>query len=186
MKIKLPNNWLELNKPDKKEIIAKLINEGIHSKNDIDRAIHYVLPDGWSEYKKSMYIHRLVKSVYHTIGKDPLKGTESKKSHGWKILSEHTMEEIMLQYENGEIRSERINNLIKLGNKCVSCGLEGDHFKITVDGNGGEHLDMYSSDGTMMTIDHIIPVSKGGLKKCISNMQTMCKVCNEIKGDKIL
>jgi 5-methylcytosine-specific restriction enzyme A len=50
------------------------------------------------------------------------------------------------------------------------------------------HLNLYhlSEDGkeTMMTIDHIIPKSKGGVNK-ISNLQTMCYDCNFAKGNTI-
>jgi 5-methylcytosine-specific restriction enzyme A len=50
------------------------------------------------------------------------------------------------------------------------------------------HLNLYhlSEDGkeTMMTIDHIIPKSKGGGNK-ISNLQTMCYDCNFAKGNTI-
>ena len=35
-----------------------------------------------------------------------------------------------------------------------------------------------------MTKDHILPRSKGGIDD-ISNYQTMCKPCNEVKGNKL-
>jgi 5-methylcytosine-specific restriction endonuclease McrA len=36
-----------------------------------------------------------------------------------------------------------------------------------------------------LTIDHIIPLSIGGSKKG-KNLQTLCKICNNIKGSKII
>ena len=46
---------------------------------------------------------------------------------------------------------------------------------IDIDDNGEEIL---------MTKDHILPRSKGGIDD-ISNYQTMCKLCNEAKGNKL-
>ncbi len=47
----------------------------------------------------------------------------------------------------------------KLGNKCVICGSKN------------------------ITIDHIIPISKGGTNN-IDNLQPLCKSCNSSKGNK--
>lgn len=41
-----------------------------------------------------------------------------------------------------------------------------------------------NGDEILMTKDHIIPRSKGGIDD-ISNYQTMCKLCNEAKGNKL-
>jgi hypothetical protein len=43
------------------------------------------------------------------------------------------------------------------------------------------HFNLYAADGTLMTKDHIIPKSKGGIDK-VHNMQTMCYPCNKAKG----
>ena len=107
-----------------------------------------------------------------------------RKSHNWKIISRHTMVEIVKEYNDGNIKSVRILNLFKLGFTCVDCKIEGTKWIRTRDAGGGIHLDLYSEDDTLMTIDHIIPKSKGG-KNHIDNMQTMCKVCNESKGNQI-
>jgi 5-methylcytosine-specific restriction endonuclease McrA len=54
--------------------------------------------------------------------------------------------------------------------------------------NNGEayHFNLYAIDDNgnevLMTKDHIIPKSKGGRNE-LSNYITMCRPCNEIKGD---
>ena len=48
------------------------------------------------------------------------------------------------------------------------------------------HLNLYginNGEEVMMTKDHIVPKSKGG-SNGLKNMQTMCTVCNEIKGNR--
>lgn len=47
------------------------------------------------------------------------------------------------------------------GNKCLNCG-----------------------SGYDLTLDHIVPISKGGTSKS-ENLQTLCKICNKEKGEKI-
>lgn len=69
------------------------------------------------------------------------------------------------------------------GTKCVCCGKEGTHFKMCGDANTNRrHFNLFAEDGTLITKDHIIPKSKGGLDKA-SNMQTMCEECNRAKGN---
>lgn len=44
-------------------------------------------------------------------------------------------------------------------------------------------LNFYTADGIRLTVDHIIPVSKGGLSE-MSNYQTLCEKCNTRKDNK--
>ena len=68
------------------------------------------------------------------------------------------------------------------GIKCVTCGKEGTHFKLCGDETTNRrHFNLFAEDGTLMTKDHIIPKSKGGVNK-VYNMQTMCIDCNKDKG----
>ena len=52
---------------------------------------------------------------------------------------------------------------------CHYCGL-----KLTLSGK--------SDNG--MTVDHVIPISKGGRRR-LSNCVAACRTCNSLKGDKL-
>ena len=85
--------------------------------------------------------------------------------------------------------SQRYQTFFTNGCKCVVCGIEGQYFaKEKHLKDKSYHLNLYAVDdnGTeiLMTKDHIIPRSKGGIDD-ISNYQTMCKLCNEAKGNKL-
>lgn len=78
--------------------------------------------------------------------------------------------------------SLRYMTFYQKGTKCVCCGKEGTHFQLTGDANTNRrHFNLYAEDGTLITKDHIIPKSKGGLDR-VSNMQPMCYPCNKAKG----
>ena len=80
----------------------------------------------------------------------------------------------------------------KKGMKCVTCGIEGHYFAVEKAKAQLEarkyHLNLYhkteQGKEIMMTVDHILPESKGG-KRTVANLQTMCICCNMIKGNKI-
>jgi hypothetical protein len=75
-------------------------------------------------------------------------------------------------------RRARIHKII--GVNCVNCDSVGTHYALTKDNGGGLHLDLYGYKNEkphLMTVDHIIPKSKGGPDH-ISNYQMMCTTCN--------
>lgn len=85
--------------------------------------------------------------------------------------------------------SQRYQTFFTKGCKCVVCGIEGKYFaKERHLQNKSYHLNLYAVDNNgdeiLMTKDHIMPRSKGGIDD-ISNYQTMCKLCNEAKGNKL-
>lgn len=91
-----------------------------------------------------------------------------------------------------EIPFEEIHNLTRevWVSTCPCCGgIEGKYFaKERHLQDKSYHLNLYAVDDNgdeiLMTKDHIMPRSKGGIDD-ISNYQTMCKLCNEAKGNKL-
>lgn len=91
-----------------------------------------------------------------------------------------------------KVYSQRYETFMSHGVKCCECGIEGDRFykersykDSSVDGVG-YHFNLYAidsqGDDVLMTKDHIIAKSLGG-KDDISNYQTMCYVCNQLKSN---
>ena len=67
------------------------------------------------------------------------------------------------------------------GCKCVECGIEATQLALG-DGRGKLHWDVYTDDFYPLTVDHIVPKSKGG-KDDLDNLQPMCCMCNWKKGN---
>lgn len=81
------------------------------------------------------------------------------------------------------------NRVITLGKNpvCVTCGRKGTVFKLQKAPNSNNksyHLNLYAEDGHMMTADHILARSQGGVDG-LSNLQTMCRPCNQKKDNKV-
>lgn len=75
------------------------------------------------------------------------------------------------------------------GRECVGCGIEGVMFIIETEFKDKRpHATLYAVDDNgdvrLMTKDHIIPKSKGGINRQ-SNYQVMCQKCNNEKADKV-
>lgn len=69
--------------------------------------------------------------------------------------------------------------------KCSACGLEGTKFCLEKNlGDTAPHFNLYAVENNrniLMTKDHIYPKSIGG-GETHSNFQTMCTICNNLKG----
>ena len=79
-------------------------------------------------------------------------------------------------------KHRRLQVFAKKGTICVRCGAEGVHLLASVDQGGGYHVDLYTADFILMTVDHILPRSKGG-ENALANYQPMCQHCNGRKGN---
>lgn len=109
------------------------------------------------------------------------------------INSRHPLwHEIMYRtYAGVEIRmdSQRYQTFATKGLVCSACGIKASHFAVERTARAKHnvwHLNLYGIDGTgnevLFTKDHHIPRAKGG-SNALSNFQTMCQPCNNIKGD---
>jgi hypothetical protein len=98
-------------------------------------------------------------------------------------------ERIELDGDLVAVTSVRLRTFAFKGTRCVSCGIDGLHFRKvrTHQSDPRPHLNLYAAGlsdliEVLMTKDHIIPRARGG-PDALGNMQTMCFRCNERKGD---
>lgn len=95
------------------------------------------------------------------------------------IISEHPLSELE-QYKG----HHRLRVFYFFGTTCVSCGINGSKlvklqskFDPTF-----RPIDVYTHKMRLMTVDHIIPKSRGG-RNTLENLQPMCTVCNRKKDN---
>lgn len=99
------------------------------------------------------------------------------------------LSDIPLKQLEGYKEHRRLKLYYHKGTKCVSCPRIGTKL-LTVNlkfknGSIAKHVDVFTDDNVMITVDHIIPLSKGGAREDLNNMQVMCQYCNSKKGNAI-
>ena len=69
--------------------------------------------------------------------------------------------------------------------ECVACGLKGNKFLLEKNSHDAHpHFNLYGEENNkliLMTRDHILAKANGGEDK-LSNYQTLCSLCNNLKG----
>jgi len=80
-------------------------------------------------------------------------------------------------------KHRRLKVFYHKGCKCVSCDKVGVYLIAGKDKGGAIHIDLYTKNFELMTIDHIKPRGKGGSND-IENLDPMCETCNSRKADK--
>jgi 5-methylcytosine-specific restriction endonuclease McrA len=77
---------------------------------------------------------------------------------------------------------ERWKKSLYEGVSCFDCGVKGSYFsKEKEEWDPDWHLTLYCESGMIMTKDHVIPKKWGGNNN-ISNLQPLCKKCNDKKA----
>ena len=145
--------------------------------------------------------------TYHRAGKVPVDKflskvpIFSKRELRFKILNHEILLRLSTALSEGCKRASFCGKKVGLGSvryrvykakgvTCVRCGIEGQFFAIERHKSQNcskYHVNLYaiieSGLEIMMTVDHIIPKSKGG-HKTVKNLQPMCSRCNSRKGNK--
>ena len=94
----------------------------------------------------------------------------------------------------------RLTVFANKGLECVACGRVGTLLALGRDGRdrktglvGAVHIDLYTDDFVLMTVDHIVPKAVGKMlgwtkeqREALENKQTMCDPCNGGKGDRLV
>jgi hypothetical protein len=109
--------------------------------------------------------------------------------HGRELLEILPLGDLYTIYQE----HERLHVFAQKGRVCVSCGRVGTLLVVSKElertasrkrgSIGREHVDLYTDDFVLMTVDHIIPysISKDDTD---ANKQPMCDPCNSSKGNK--
>ena len=89
-----------------------------------------------------------------------------------------------------KVTSTKLRTYLLKGTECYRCGKRADFFAIVNGKHQEPFLEMFKFDNRdknrtpiPFTQDHIIPLSKGGGRRNMGNLQPLCYVCNQQKRD---
>jgi len=99
----------------------------------------------------------------------------------FKPVRLHEMEELFSTYLN----HRRMRVFANKGLKCEYCEKSGIYLISAVDKFGSIHIDIYTNNFELMTVDHVIPKCRGGDDNLL-NLVPCCETCNKKKGGKLL
>lgn len=124
---------------------------------------------------------------------------QMKDRKGRRVLGEFSIDDVLPFVGKVDRKTYTIDNkeytvkmnshryfIFRASKKCVSCGLVGSVMLLEMHSHDTTpHFNMYARDEdgelVLMTKDHICPKTSGGADRH-SNYQTMCSICNNIKG----
>lgn len=147
---------------NKEKILVKAHNRYIEKKEDI---LKY-----HAEYRIKNKEHLVeYKKKYHEENKDII----NKRATLWRVenrerynlnmnAAAHRRRAHIHKNGNNTLTAKEITQLFKEIISCVYCGIENN-----------------------LTLDHIIPISKGG-QNCLSNVTVACSSCNSKKSNRII
>ena len=179
----------------------EIIRKKIEKKSEGDVQAHMCYQASLSELSNArkrikcdfMFARLQNRARYSEPSKENSQMKEKKEKSGAKYVELKRFNDLNsfqeIVSEKGSRRKRNWLNLIKVGRlTCPVTNLEVAYFSyekcIGKNGRDSFHYNFYSACGKLFTIDHIMPVSKGGLKSCIDNIQPMEAEANFEKSDK--
>lgn len=99
-----------------------------------------------------------------------------------KVFNYRIVKTIPLEQLEKFKEHDRMRVFYHKGVECVICKRKATQLAVGIDFTGSEHIDIYDDKFYPLTVDHIIPKSKGGTND-LENLQPMCAKCNFKKGN---
>jgi hypothetical protein len=110
--------------------------------------------------------------------------TNIKKERVQVLSIEEVFTKMAIEESEGKKLHRRLETFYKKGLRCIAPGCDrvGTFFALEKWKDGSLHIDLYTENNILMTVDHDMPRSKGGSDD-IENKNPMCCKCNSKKKD---